>query len=239
MATQTSAFGRGFRPQRGFTAQASIDRSGGDDGNGFSMRRGPSMMGTQGQVAAPTARQTPNRYQPGRSLPVEQLLDRSPDAVYSDTGEAVPEGTQLFLPGWQTRGMSGGRYGTGRIGSAAGAVNSPGTPTSQRGRAEKYGEEFAQMPTFAMSELMRKYAGGLTQDWTREGMGSLPMTPPSGGTQTQSVKSPMGVTQNLAEAAEEGLKSMKPEEEETANWMNPMFLPRYLGSKLNLNRYIS
>lgn len=79
----------------------------------------------------------------------------------------------------------GNRFGspfTGRprIGSAAGAVGSAGIPTSQRGRAEKFGPEAAMMPTWAVSEALREAPGpdgmsaGLSQSGRYDSMGGLP-----------------------------------------------------------------
>lgn len=64
-------------------------------------------------------------------------------------------------------GGGSGRFGpfTGRprIGSAAGALGSSGTPTSQRGRLEKFGPEAAMTPSWMVAEAVRNNGGGLSQ----------------------------------------------------------------------------
>lgn len=56
-----------------------------------------------------------------------------------------------------------GYRGSGVVGSAAGALGSPGTPTSQRGRFEKMGVDAASMPTWqaARANGSGMFGGGL------------------------------------------------------------------------------
>lgn len=59
-------------------------------------------------------------------------------------------------------GSAGGRGA--RIGSAAGALGSEGTPTSQRGRLEKFGSlDAAAMPTYKAAQIAKNsiFSGGL------------------------------------------------------------------------------
>jgi hypothetical protein len=137
-------------------------------------------------------------YVPGRGISTTEIARRrenTPMAYNTATGQRTPEGTRLFASGWNTSGVGPGTEGyrgTGRIGSAAGAVGSGGVPTSQRGRAEKYGSTVmdqngnprfqpniaaAETPTWAMSELMRDNMGGLGQDYRFGTMGQVPPAP--------------------------------------------------------------
>lgn len=72
----------------------------------------------------------------------------------------------LSHQGWNTSGVgpgSPGYRGSGVIGSAAGAVGSPGMPTSVRGRMEKYGPYAAAMPTWQAARVggTGMFGGGL------------------------------------------------------------------------------
>lgn len=114
-------------------------------------------------------------HTPGRGLSVGEIYsqrENKPNARYGD-GAAVPAGMRINTPAMNSRGLRRG----GPIGSAAGALGSPGTPTSMRGRAEKYGDAFAEVPSWAMSQMMRDNAGGLAQDWSRGNMGMIPRSP--------------------------------------------------------------
>lgn len=124
-------------------------------------------------------------YTPGRGLSVTEIYrqrENRPGAYSPATGQAVPRGTQLFTSGWNTSGVgpgSKGYRGSGRIGSAAGAVGSSGIPTSQRGRAEKYGIDPMtgggawQDPSWMVGQGQRDQFG-MSPDWAYGGMGQLP-----------------------------------------------------------------
>lgn len=148
--------------------------------------------------ARPTSNGMPQRtggsnaegHTPGRGLSVSEIMhqrENRSNAYDPRTGQPVAPGTILRSPGWNTSGVGPGTRGyrgSGRLGSAAGAVGSAGVPTSQRGRAEKYGDAFAEMPTWAMSDLMRENMGGLSQSWRFGNMGQLPADAPQAPTPT-------------------------------------------------------
>lgn len=175
---QNPQFGRGFMPQRGWTAQSSIGRAPEMPGRGGA----PSIMGRNAMMGpGPSSRQP---YTPGRNRPVSEIMSErtgAPNARYQD-GSPVPVGMPIYSQGWNTGGMRQG----GRIGSAAGPLGSGGVPTSQRGRAEKYGadpstgEGLWQLPTWQVSEMMREN-GGLSQSDRFGNMGRPPEIRPQGG----------------------------------------------------------
>lgn len=120
----------------------------------------------------------PANFRPGRGLSVNQILNQREGTMtprYAD-GSTVPTGMPIFNSGWNVRGLRQG----GRIGSAAGALGSSGVPTSQRGRAEKYGIDPQtgagawQYPAWMISEMQRNNGGGLSQSQNYGDMGQLP-----------------------------------------------------------------
>lgn len=130
------------------------------------------------------------------------------NAYYAD-GTPVPDGMTLNVAGWNTSGVgpgSPGYRGSGRIGSAAGAANSPGIPTSQRGRAEKYGmnpttgEGAWQLPSWMVGQMQRDQFG-MSPAWAYQGMGNLP---------TRSA-SPVGSTPGTSPKPADSSTSTKPD----------------------------
>jgi hypothetical protein len=119
----------------------------------------------------------PANFQPGRPVSVGQYysqMENRPNAMYAD-GSAVPQGMPIHVAGWKTSGYGPQR----RIGSPAGAVGSPGIPTSQIGKAMKYGvdpmtgEGAYQKPTWALGQQQRDQYG-LAPSMAYGDMGRLP-----------------------------------------------------------------
>jgi hypothetical protein len=150
-------------------------------------------------------------YQPGRTLPVGQIMAQRTNAQaarYGD-GSPVPKGMPINVAGYRSSGLERG----GRIGSAAGALGSSGVPTSQRGRLEKYGanpmtgEGAWQQPSWMVSQQQRDQYG-LNPGFGYGGMGLLPYTSasPVGSTPMGTNQKPkpadssksMGVMSNMA-----------------------------------------
>lgn len=120
--------------------------------------------------------------------PVTQIMSQRENKTggYDAQGQALKPGTQVFSPGWNAK-WGQDYFRQGRSGSAAGAVGSSGIPTSQRGRAEKFGGfaddgqggffqpniAAAETPSWAMSNMMMNN-GGLSQSWRYGGMGQPP-----------------------------------------------------------------
>ncbi len=124
-------------------------------------------------------------FQQGRGLSVTEIMGQRENHAtgYDENNQPLAPGTQFYSQGWNAK--FGPRQGGGRIGSASGAVGSAGIPTSQRGRAEKFGSmgpngQFqpnyaaAQTPTWAMSQMVRDQ-GGLSQSQRYSTMGQFPM----------------------------------------------------------------
>jgi hypothetical protein len=150
-----------------------------------SILSGKPMFQKAGQARKPFS----TRY----GAPVTEILNQRENKTggYDQNGLPLQPGTQFFSPGWNTSGVGPGTrgyHGSGTIGSAAGAVGSAGVPTSQRGRAEKYGGfagdgrgggffmpnvVAAETPTWAMSNMLMNN-GGLSQSWRYGGMGQAP-----------------------------------------------------------------
>lgn len=132
------------------------------------------------QFSGPARRPFSTRYHPSVTEVMTQREGKT--GAYDQQGQQVPVGTQLFSPGWSSSGVGQGTRGyrgSGTIGSAAGAVGSTGIPTSQRGRAEKYGMDPMtgagawQMPSWAVGQQQRDQFG-LSPAGEFSGMGSLP-----------------------------------------------------------------
>lgn len=191
-------------------------------------------------------------YTPGRGISTTEIMrqrENTPMAYNTATGQRTAPGTKLFASGWNTSGVGEGTKGyrgTGRIGSAAGAVGSGGVPTSQRGRAEKYGTTVmdqhgnprfqpniasAEMPTWAMSELMRDNMGGLGQDWRFGTMGQVPPTPQTDPGATGRAPAPQAPFTNSNAIEGESLKqnpNQKPYGSQGSDWFSALlgqFLP--------------
>jgi hypothetical protein len=143
----------------------------------------------------------PANYQPGRTKSVGQVMAgrTGAQAARYDDGTPVPKGMPINVAGFNTSGVGPGTRGyrgSGRIGSAAGAVGSSGVPTSQRGKLMKYGEdaldEYGQMRTTddISDELLD--LNGLSQSWRYSDMGAPPIRryTNTNPLQTQSVRSP-------------------------------------------------
>lgn len=138
----------------------------------------------------------PANFKPGRGIGVSQIMGQREGNVaarYAD-GTPVPYGMPINVAGYNTSGVGPGTRGyrgSGVIGSAAGALGSPGIPTSQRGRAMKYGDQSQawQMPSWMVGQQQRNQSG-LTPNWTYGGMGMLPYTSasPVGSTSPSKVK---------------------------------------------------
>lgn len=150
-----------------------------------SMLRPPPKGFTQGDVIQHKVNPGMSRVQRnGRYLPIDEAMNLGP----------------LQHEGWNTRmGRDDGR----RIGSAAGALGSGGTPTSARGRADRVmmnggsiedAADAAMMPSWAMAEQARNqvgpsgFGGGLSQSQRYGQMGGLPplKTKPTGAQEPRS-----------------------------------------------------
>jgi hypothetical protein len=129
---------------------------------------------------------SPNRkpYNPRYGASVTEIMSQREGntGAYDQFGQQVPKGTQLFSQGWNSSGVGPGTRGyrgSGTIGSAAGAIGSTGIPTSQRGRAEKYGMDPMtgqgawQLPSWMVGQQQRDQFG-MSPAGQISGMGSLP-----------------------------------------------------------------
>lgn len=151
------------------------------------------VMGSDGKpkpIAKSSLRATPRGYSQSdviqhRVTPGMSSVTDPSTGSRLNIDEAMDLGP-LTHGGFNTRmGRDDGR----RIGSASGAVGSGGTPTSQRGRAERVlqsggtieeAADAAMTPSWVMSEQARQ-DGGLSQSQNYGGMGQLPLrTRPTG-----------------------------------------------------------
>lgn len=126
--------------------------------------------------------QAPRRpYNPRYGASVAEIMSQRGNntGAYNQQGQMLPAGTRLQVAGWNTKGFgpgSPGYRGSGQIGSAAGAVGSSGIPTSQRGRAEKFGIDPMtgggawQAPSWMIGQQQRDQFG-TAPDWAYGGMG--------------------------------------------------------------------
>lgn len=159
----------------------------------------------------------------------------------------------LTMGGWQTGGHGTGGYGYGGgvgqpspepqpIGSAAGALGSAGVPTSQRGRAEKYGPDAADIPTFQMSQDLTDQFHSTAPDWRYGGMGRLSYAPsPVGGGGVQSGQGTQNPALKPTDAAkhqqimdEAGNFQPVQQGQSSSQWWNPLAMARNWLNPFNL-----
>lgn len=177
-AYQTTATGSGPYPvqrRMGLPGPSSIGSPTAGNSLGAPPRRRTGMQYTQPQART---------FKNGRPQSVGETLSQregNKNMYYTQTGEDVPQGMQIFHQGWNTSGVGPGTrgyQGSGVIGSAAGAVGSAGVPTSQRGKLMKYGQDamddYGQIRTTDDLSDQLLENNGLSQSWRYGNMGAPP-----------------------------------------------------------------
>ncbi len=154
----------------------------------------------------------------------------------------------LLMNGWNMGGHGGGYgygggygqngngYGNqadepGRIGSAAGPLGSAGVPTSQRGRAEKYGDAAADVPTWQMSQNLegQNFENRFPMapsNWRNGGAHSWGSTPQMNPTDAAKHQELMG------QAAD--FQPVQQPQSSSGQWWNPLAMARSWLNPFNL-----